>query len=124
MKVPDPRTQSIVHEKVLTASELKHLKESFEVREWVASKELTKDEMLEQIGELWNFPSYFGKNWDALIDCLSDLSWFKHNRFAFVIQGLGSGEEWDVLLECLEEVSQRWRNRMDSSCFITVLVAQ
>jgi Barstar (barnase inhibitor) len=122
VKIPDPRTQSIVHEKVLTANELKHLKESFEVRQWDATKVTTKDEMLKQIGALWGFPSYYGQNWDALVDCLSDLSWIQGNRFAFVILGSANGEDWETLLKCLHDVALRWRSQNDSSGFVTVLV--
>jgi Barstar (barnase inhibitor) len=122
VKIPDPRNQSIVREKVLTARELKQLKETFEVREWDALMATTKEEMLKQIGELWDFPTYYGQNWDALVDCLSDLSWVTASRFAFVIRGHPKGEDWDTLLECLEDVSSRWRERDDTSGFVTILV--
>jgi RNAse (barnase) inhibitor barstar len=122
MKIPDPRTQSIVHEKVLTANELKYLKETFEVREWDATGVATNKEMLTQIGELWDFPSYYGQNWDAFVDCLSDLSWIPASRFAFVIRGHAKGEDWDTLLECLEDVSARSRDRTKESGFVTVLI--
>ncbi|OGR39100.1 MAG: hypothetical protein A2X29_10345 [Elusimicrobia bacterium GWA2_64_40] len=29
--------------------------------------------LMEQIGPAFRFPSYFGKNWDALLDCLRSL---------------------------------------------------
>lgn len=34
-----------------------------------------KAELLERVALALSFPDYFGRNWDALIDCLSDLSW-------------------------------------------------
>lgn len=123
MKIPDPRHDTIIQEKVLTANELSHLKETFEVRDWDASMATTKEEMLKQIGELWDFPSYYGQNWDALIDCLSDLSWIKGNRFAFVIRGLGISDESDTLLECVEYISIRWRDRSKESGFVTILAS-
>ncbi|QDU81619.1 Barstar (barnase inhibitor) [Polystyrenella longa] len=32
---------------------------------------------LDHLAEVLEFPSYFGRNWDALSDCLTDLSWLK-----------------------------------------------
>ena len=34
-----------------------------------------KQELLARLAQGLSFPDYFGENWDALIDCLSDLSW-------------------------------------------------
>lgn len=35
----------------------------------------TKAELLTQLARELQFPAYFGHNWDALFDCLCDLSW-------------------------------------------------
>ena len=34
-----------------------------------------KQQLLKRIAQGLSLPDYFGENWDALIDCLSDLSW-------------------------------------------------
>ena len=35
-----------------------------------------KDDLLEALGEALSFPDYYGINWDALEECLFDLSWW------------------------------------------------
>lgn len=39
-----------------------------------------KSSLLRLIAELLSFPSYFGQNWDALDECLGDLSWIKQSE--------------------------------------------
>lgn len=34
-----------------------------------------KADLLAKFAREGRFPSYFGRNWDALLDCLGDLSW-------------------------------------------------
>ena len=38
----------------------------------VINDELNKDTLLTSIAKACNFPDYFGHNWDALWDCLTD----------------------------------------------------
>jgi len=37
----------------------------------------TKAELLSYLARKLDFPYYFGRNWDALADCLHDLSWLE-----------------------------------------------
>jgi hypothetical protein len=36
---------------------------------------LDKQTFLAAIGRVFNFPEYYGENWDALEECLTDMSW-------------------------------------------------
>lgn len=36
---------------------------------------LDKHAFLAAIGRAFNFPAYYGENWDALEECLGDMSW-------------------------------------------------
>ena len=43
---------------------------------WLAGQTVTgKDEFLAACAEAFEFPDWFGHNWDALTDCLTDLTW-------------------------------------------------
>ncbi len=41
-----------------------------------AATHADKDALLEAIGQALQFPDYYGMNWDALEECLFDLSWW------------------------------------------------
>ena len=36
---------------------------------------LTKDAFLQRVSRALKFPDYFGMNWDAFEECLTDMSW-------------------------------------------------
>ncbi|MCK6408092.1 MAG: barstar family protein [Thauera sp.] len=73
----------------------------------------TKAELLARIAHTLHFPDWFGHNWDALADCLCDLSWLPgtswHIEFNNV-EALNSAEPatFAILLEILAEAASFW----------------
>jgi hypothetical protein len=72
-----------------------------------------RDEALERIGAALKFPSWFGRNWDALADCLADMSWWPAAGYLVLIEHpdawrVAEPESFDTLLEIIEEASQAW----------------
>ena len=72
-----------------------------------------RDEALERIGTALKFPSWFGRNWDALADCLADMSWWPAAGYLVLIEHpdawrVAEPESFDTLLEIIEEASQAW----------------
>lgn len=45
----------------------------------------TKDELMFLISRRLSFPDYFGMNWDALIDCLADLTWITQDNVVIIM---------------------------------------
>lgn len=43
-------------------------------------------QLLSKIASAMEFPDYFGTNWDALIDCLRDLSWLNPKGVLLVLE--------------------------------------
>ncbi|NUP46636.1 MAG: barstar family protein [Catenulispora sp.] len=78
-----------------------------------------KTSFLNECDRAYNFPVYFGRNWDALADCLADLQWLPP-------PGCGSGggiltvfeasdvfaradpDAYAVALEVFEQSAQAW----------------
>jgi RNAse (barnase) inhibitor barstar len=48
-----------------------------------------KPAFLARIATALRFPDWFGHNWDALADCLADLSWLPAPGYVVVLDGIG-----------------------------------
>ena len=62
------------------------------------------------------FPDTFGGNWDALADCLQDLSWLTEQGVVLAVSGVADPAaaapgEHAVLLEILDAAAGYWRQR-------------
>jgi hypothetical protein len=71
----------------------------------------TKDAMLERIAKALAFPDWFGGNWDALEDCLIDLSWREAEGHVLVFTGAPPGDDLGVLIDVLASSAQFWAAR-------------
>lgn len=72
-----------------------------------------KDALLERFASALAFPDWFGGNWDALEDCLGDLSWRPQRDRVLLIEGFESlasvsHDDFRVLLDLLADVAEHW----------------
>lgn len=82
----------------------------------------TKDELLARLAGELAFPEHFGRNWDALSDCLRDLSWMPGDRVLLVHEDLplaDDPEEAAAYVDILLDAEEDWRSR-DGSRFVIV----
>jgi RNAse (barnase) inhibitor barstar len=78
----------------------------------------TKQEVLETISTSFLFPKHFGKNYDGLYDCLTDLVQKAGEQpgFVVVLDGLPIAQKFDkdgreTLLDVFREASEYWAER-------------
>lgn len=75
-----------------------------------------KSGLLSAYAETGRFPEYFGKNWDALNDCLRDFSWLGQRRIVIVHSDLPLGnepKELSVYLDVLGNAVKSWQSEDD-----------
>jgi RNAse (barnase) inhibitor barstar len=67
--------------------------------------------LLDSLRAALRLPAYFGNNWDALSDCLRDLSWIEHDRIAVVHEDLPALKPNDLrtYLEILSDSVHSWK---------------
>ncbi len=75
-----------------------------------------KDALLARFASALAFPHWFGGNWDALEDCLTDLAWRAGERRVLLIEGFDwlrarHPDDFGVLLDILATVAQYWKER-------------
>lgn len=74
-----------------------------------------KATLLARFAAALHFPDWFGHNWDALSDCLTDLSWLPARHYRVELaqpQALRTAapETLDTALEILGEAVEFWAN--------------
>ena len=76
-----------------------------------------KQTFLTEFAEKLKFPNYFGMNWDAFSDCLTDLSWIDSgNDFLIVYKNsqkfrAHQPEDWQIANEILLEAMDYWNEQ-------------
>lgn len=72
-----------------------------------------KESLLERFAAALAFPAWFGSNWDALEDCLTDLSWRAGAGHVVLLKEAGElpADDLGVLLEILAAAAEHWAGR-------------
>ena len=76
---------------------------------------ITNDhELLVRVAQGMDFPDYFGKNWDALDECLRDLDWLPAAGYVLAIRNsselwIGAGLSAGQLIESWLFVAEHWQ---------------
>ncbi len=72
-----------------------------------------KAEFLDRIAAALGFPDWFGRNWDALADCLGDMGWLPAEGYVIVLANAdrfraAAEADFDTALEIFHEAAQDW----------------
>jgi Tol biopolymer transport system component len=67
--------------------------------------------LFDAVARALNFPDWFGANWDALEDCLSDLSWREGDGQVLLFLQAPTGEALGTLIDVLSSAAQYWAGR-------------
>jgi hypothetical protein len=72
-----------------------------------------KEALMERVARALEFPHWFGGNWDALEDCLSDLSWSRAAGHVLLIERAGDlpDDERGILIDILASAASSWAER-------------
>lgn len=72
-----------------------------------------KQALMERIARALEFPSWFDGNWDALEDCLTDLSWSKASGHVLLLEGAAElpADERGILVDILAAAAAWWIDR-------------
>jgi Barstar (barnase inhibitor) len=77
-------------------------------------KATTKPAFFDECAAAWQFPCYFGENWDAFDECLTDLQWLPAEAYVFCVTGAvhllekESSEQQQRLLSVLQGIAKEW----------------
>jgi hypothetical protein len=73
----------------------------------------TKDALLAELARAFEFPRYFGGNWDALEECLTDLDWLSADGYLLVVDRADRllrtrPEDYAMFVKIARSVGRAW----------------
>lgn len=73
----------------------------------------TPAKLFDEFARAMEFPDYFGRNWDALEECLADLEWLPANGYVVLITEAQAvlpddDDEYETFLEVLSDAGEAW----------------
>lgn len=83
-----------------------------------------KAALLQAIGDAMAFPEWYGRNWDALLDCLADLGWQSAEGYVVILEhcdGIHGRAEADFVqtLQVFDAAANEWREQgIPFWCFV------
>ncbi|WP_172204046.1 barstar family protein [Niveibacterium sp. COAC-50] len=77
--------------------------------------QVTPATLFEGFASALRFPEWFGANWDALADCLTDLSWLDESGYLITLRGYGrafpaGSADAEMLQGVLEDACAYWQD--------------
>ena len=96
-----------------TANDLPALPPGFVLRVIDGTQCGTPAALFAELARAWDFPDYFGHNWDALEECLEDLEWLPAHGYVLLITNAQAVIPDDedkclTLVEVLDAAGQTW----------------
>ncbi len=78
------------------------------------SKVTDKDGFLAAVGTTLGFPDWYGHNWDALADCLTDLSWMAADGYVIILDhadafASANPTDFATALSIFQDAADTWR---------------
>lgn len=75
-----------------------------------------KQDFLKAAARILEFPKYFGSNWDAFEDCLTDLSWHQADGYVLLLQNLRAfadqnPAEFEMTRSIFHDASAYWKGQ-------------
>jgi hypothetical protein len=75
-----------------------------------------KQTFLDEAARAMRFPPYFGRNWDAFEECITDLSWAEAPGYVLIYDHASilvaqHPEAWNVAYAIMADAVQTWQNQ-------------
>ncbi len=73
----------------------------------------SEQDLYDEFSAACQFPYYFGNNWDALSECITDLEWLPADAYVFALSDFDQvlktlGEDMSILLRLLDDAAKEW----------------
>lgn len=84
----------------------------------------SKHQFLRKIQEFFEFPDYFGDNFDALDECMRDLSWFSQDNIViefYHLERIDNVKLREFVKDCLIFYQEYWQNFNDKNVSILIV---